>query len=693
MLRWDVVDGGLRVTDADNATMDIEGSDLEISDSSPEINRPVDETVVVTAGQIQCPHAVVYASNLGTGDQHELDPQGAPLSLPNGEYIVDIDTRIKTYLRFSGRATIHRTDDIETVVVSFPERSRIVLGFRSRHEIPTETITIPETPDGLASAISHLHVSQKTTSPDRSYPSLRGHPPRVETGRALEIPSTLRDASTDSGITLTVPPAYEDLFVTAPLAYYLHASVETSRRESPRLSLEGSDVEMTLPSMPALEGEVERLLRKVFFLDCLVRNAGPFSTSLSELSVLETLDIDSDSLYDSTIRERLATYLEIPYEAIEYRLPDWHLSTYVDPGPKTVETLPFLLDRMSLISTPKWSELGEQELVERSLDDFYRSQAADARPGGGQIPSIDVIKPELGGGRAHGWIADGVPIDVFKSTPEAYQNRLRYLERRSDASSIVVVLNDPEMAGEHESVAEIYRERADSLPIELSVEESLSTAELARVFEDEHDFVHYIGHCETDGLCCPDGPLSTSSIGTCNTQTFFLNACGSFYEGMDLVENGSVAGAVTIQKVLNEHAIKVGSMFAKLLVHGFSIERAMDLARRRIMMGKDYAVVGDGTHSLSQGEQQYPTTVTVDAVDEDQYFLSVECYSTGDTGSYYFPHAACNDNAYLCGSPSKLVVPEEELPSFLEEANASVIYDGDVYWSEQLSKKLTTVRD
>ncbi|KDE58975.1 hypothetical protein EL22_01000 [Halostagnicola sp. A56] len=685
MLRWDFVDDRLRVTDADNATIVVEGEGLEVADSSPGINRPVDETVVVTAEQLRLPHAVVYASNLGSGTQHELDPHGEPLSLAPGEYIVDIDTRIKTYLRFSGAATIDRTDDIETVVVSFPERSRLVLGFRSRHEIPADTITVPDSPRGLASAISHLHVSQKTTSPDRSYPSLRGHPPRIETGQTLEIPSTVTSGASESGITITVPPRYEDLFVVAPLAYYLQASVETSAHEPARLSIEGYDVSVPLPSMPALEGDVEQLLRKVFFLDCLVRNAGPFSTSLSELDVLESLEIDSDRLYAGTIGERLASYLEIPYETIEHRLPDWHLSTYVEAGPDTVETLPFLLDRMSLISMPKWSELCEQELVERSLDDFYRSGTADTRSGG-QIPSIDIVKPELQSGCVHGWIADGVPIDVFKSTPEAYQNRLQYLERWSDASSIAVVLNDPEMAGEHESVAKIYRERADALPIELSVEESLTTDELARVFEAEHDFVHFIGHCETDGLCCPDGTFSTSTLESCNAQTFFLNACGSFYEGLELVENGSVAGAVTLQKVLNDHAVKVGSMFATLLVHGFSIERAMDLARRRIMMGKDYAVVGDGTHSLSQGEQQYPTTITMDLVDDEQYLLSIECYSTGDTGSYYFPHADGNDNAYLCGSPSRLLLSADELPAFLSEANASVIYDGDVYWSERLSE-------
>ncbi|GAB7017668.1 hypothetical protein [Halostagnicola bangensis] len=688
MLRWDITGGDLRITDADNAEIVVRGSNLEISGSGPDIRRPVDETIVVTTDELRFPHAVVYASDIGTNRQYELDPRGEPLSLPRGEYVVDIDARIKTYLRFSGTATIRRTDDIETVVVSFPERARTVLGFRSRHEIPTDTITIPETTEGLARAISHLHASQKTASPDRTYPSLRGHPPRIETGSRLEISESVRRDVTESGVELVVPPTYEALYVAAPLAYYLQGKVTLDDRETPRLRIEKYETDHCLPSMPALEDEIERLLRKVFFLDCLVRNVGPFGTSLSELSLLEALEIDSERLYGQSIQDRLERYLDVPYETVEHRLPEWHLSTYVDPTPANAETLPFLLDRMSLISTPKFSELAEQELVERSLDDFYRNRVGVARSGNGQIPSIEIIKPELRTGRVHGWIADGVPIDVFKSVPEAYNNRLRYLERRSESSSIVVVLNDPEMASERESVAEIYRERSESLSTELTVKESLTTAALARVFEDEHDFVHYIGHCETDGLCCPDGTLSTSSLDECNTQTFFLNACGSFYEGLDLVEKGSVAGAVTVQKVLNDHAVKVGSTFAKLLVHGFSIERAMDLARRRIMMGKDYAVVGDGTHSLSQGEQQYPTTVTVDPVDDGQYRLSIECYSTRENGSYYFPHAEGNEHAYLCGSSSELLLTEEELPSFLEGANASVIFDGDVYWSQQLSAKM-----
>ncbi|WP_226481880.1 hypothetical protein [Natrinema amylolyticum] len=722
MIEWAVDGDTLHVTDADNAELAVNGDELDVSASDVGVSRPVDETVALTTDELRFPHAVVYAFSLGLEEQYELDPSGEPLALSPGEYIVDIDTEIKAYLRFAGGATIEKTDDYEEIVVSFPERTRVILGVRCRHEFPAGTITVPDSPSAIAEAITHMAASHKTDRPDRSYPTLRGHPSLIERGNELEISDCIRSDTPDHGIELVVPPDYESLFVTAPLAYYLQATVRTTDEglgnrsgadlERPRLRLRDHAIEEELSPMPDLERDVERLLRKTFFLDCLVRNAGPYGTTLSEHSLLAALGLDADVLYHASPQDRLATYLDVPYAAIKHRLPEWHLSTYVAPAYDSVETLPFLLDRLSMIYTPRTSELEGQELVERSLEDFYRGEGGPAElasgieagraaerggdPGAGrattgQVASVDIVKPDLRSGRTHGWLADGVPIDVFKSTPAAYHNRLDFLERTSDSTSICVVLNDPEMAGEHDDVAEIYRQRSEELTMDLTVAESLETADLARILEDDNDFVHYIGHCETGGLCCPDGTLATSSLDRCNAQTFFLNACGSFYEGMSLIEKGSVAGAVTFTKVLNDHAVKVGSTFAKLLVHGFSIERAMGLARRRIMMGKDYAVVGDGTHSLTQGESRNPTTARLEELEasgsDRRYLLTLDCYSTRVTGSYYFPHTETNEYAYLCGNESSFTLSEPELATMLEETEASVIYDGDIYWSKELSKR------
>ena len=680
MIEWEVASDHLRVVDRDNAELIVTGDLRDVGATDVELSRPVDDVVEATASELRFPHAVVYAFSIDDGVQYELDPGGEPLEPPRGEYLIDVDTEIKTYLRTSGMLRIERTDDFESVVVSTSDRERIVLGFRSHHEFPIGAVTISECPEDLARALTYLSSAQKTDGPDRSYPTLRGHPPLIERGGSFEVPEHIASRSPSTGIELIVPPEYEPLFVVAPLAYYLQAAVETGPVERPVLRLSDLDLEREFSGGRLLERDVERLLRTVFFLDCLVRNAGPYGTNLAETSIFGPLGLDAGKLYECSPQTRLASYLEVAYDAVEHRLPEWHLATYVDPSPRLAETIPFLLDRMSLCFLPRTSELEGAELVERSLDDFYRGPRANA----GDVASVDIVKPELKSSRAHGWLAAGVPIDVFKSAPEAYYNRLEFLDDPPRPTSIRVVLNDPKMAGEHADVSAIYRERSEDLHLDVSVEEGCSTSQLARLFETRHDFIHYIGHCEADGLRCPDGYLSTSSLDSCEVETFFLNACGSYHEGMSLIRKGSVAGAVTFAQVLNDHAVKVGSAFAKLLVNGFSIERALGLARRRIMMGKDYAVVGDGTHTLTQGALRVPTTVTLEELDNDEFLLTLECFSTGMTGSYYFPHVQDNEFAHLCGNESSFILPRSALSAVLEDTESPVIYDGDVYWSDDL---------
>ncbi len=683
MIEWEVTESGLRVSDAGTAEMTLRSPDLSVDGDGDAIPRPTDETVGVAASELRLPVAVVRAAAESGDTQVELGGDTGPIDLPEGRLVVDVDAAVKTYLAVDGPATLRKTGGFDEVVLSLPSRTAITVGFRSRHEEPAGTITTPVTPEALATTFSHLHSSHKTTGPDRTYPTLRGHPPLVETGEELAVPTAVAAATPDSGIELVVPPALEQLFVLAPLAYYLQAEVSVEERLGPVVRAPAAGVEHELEAMPHLERAAARFLRKTFFLDCLVRNAGPYGTNLAEASLLDALDLDASALYEASPAERLATYVDVPHAALENRLPDWHLSTYVNPEPQHVPTLPFLLDDMSLVYLPRTSELDGSELVERSLDDFYRS-------GAGQVASVDIVKPELRGGRVHGWLAHGIPIDVFKSTPTAYRNRLDHAraDDGSGALEVAVVLNDEEMYDEREDVTDLYRSRAEDLPLELTVESHLSAERLGRVFEADYDFVHYIGHCETDGLRCPDGYLSAASLDRVGAEVFFLNACGSFHEGMELVERGAVAGAITFSQVLNDHAVKVGSTFARLLVNGFGIERALRLARRRIMMGKDYAVVGDGTHRLTRSENRLPASAVLRELEPGSFLLTYDQFTATDAGAYYHPYVGDDDYAYLCGNESEFALDREDVLEFLGRAEMPVVYDGDVYWSNLLRERL-----
>ncbi|MFC4553317.1 MULTISPECIES: hypothetical protein [Halorussus] len=702
MIEWEETETGLRVYDRTKTEVPIDARGWERTDERHDIDRPVDATVSGFVSELRLPAAVVRVLGLESGEEYQHGGDTTPLELPDDDYLLDVSLNIKTYLRFSGRATVWKSDDFNDLYLRFPEPTLLTFGFRSHHEEPVDTITVAPTPSGVAEAVTHLPSSHKVSGPERSYPNLRGHPPKVELGERTEIPERVRRERFETGIELVVPDDLRYVFVAAPLAYYLQARLRVADRGAPVLRAPEGDVDRAFAPLPCFQHEVADLLRRVFFLDCLVRNAGEYSWELAELPLLDRLDVDAESTYRASPAERLATYLDAAYERIDDDLPEWHLSMYVDPVPGNATMLPYFLDSLSLVYLPESSDLEKNELLNRSIDDFYRAKrpapdagtpetatAEVARGSSGPVKSVDRRDPVLHEGRVHGWLAEGVPIDVFKVVPEAYENRFKYLDQTGGDIDVTVILNDEEMADEHEEVANIYRERAKDLPIDVTVHEYLRKDELADVLESRHDFVHYIGHCEADGLRCSNGHLPVSDIEESNVQTFFLNACGSYYEGRDLVRRGSVAGAVTFTKVLNKQAVKVGVAFARLLINGYSIAHALHLARRRIMTGKDYAVVGDGSRQLTQCDNRFPVFATLERIDGRQFTVSLRNLPLSSPGGCFQIYDDRHDELYLNGATTESVFSQEELLTFLERAKMPLVYDGTFYWSDELREKLT----
>ncbi|WP_276301740.1 hypothetical protein [Halorussus lipolyticus] len=697
MIEWEETDSGLRVFDRTKTEVSIETVGWKATDAGYDIDRPLDETVSGYVSELRLPPALVKANSLTSNEEFKHGGDAEAIDLDADEYLLNVSLNIKTYVRFSGPAVISKNEDYTELHVSFPDRTLVTFGFRSHHEEPVDTITVPPTTEGIATAITYSSSSHKTTGADRSYPTLRGHPPKIELGGQTEIPDPVREEQFDTGIEMVVPDSFEYVFVAGPLAYYLQAEMTVEDRRSPVLRAPDAGVEYPFTPLPGFQHEVVKLLRRVFFLDCLVRNAGPYSWDLAEMPLLDRVDIDAEATYASSPGEQLATYLDAPYERIDDELPEWHLAMHVDPIPDNATSLPYFLDNLGLVYLSESTDLEKDELLNKSIGDFYRAgkppshpprpAVSTARKGPGPVKSVDRRDPVLYEGKVNGWLADGVPIDVFKAVPEAYQNRFKYLDPEGGDIDVTVILNDEEMVDEHETAAEIYENRAKDLPIDVTVHEHLPKDELADVFESPHDFVHYIGHCEEDGLRCRDGNLSVSDIEESNVQTFFLNACGSYYEGHDLIEKGSVAGAVTFTKVLNKQAAKVGVAFAQLLINGYDIAHAIQLARRRIMMGKDYAVVGDGTHQLTQADNRIPSLGYLTETD-DKYEIEINSLTIDQIGGCYQVYLPGSDELQLHGNDSIVEVSESELRSFLERAKMPLIYDGDLYWSEELSKEI-----
>jgi len=619
--------GGIRAADAaGSVAVATEGWRSGDGAGSP---GPVDEVVSGSTRTLSFLPSRVAAERLDGDATYHYDAgrTDGSVALPAGDYRVHVAGSLDVTVRFDGRGTL--VGEHDAVALRFPRSTAVSVGFRSRQS-DDGPLTVPRTVEGAATAVSWLGTGFLTTTPARSAPTMRGRPPRVTFGDATTVPSGLAERRPETDVEIVVPPELPYLFTVAPLATYLGADVRLGNRP-PRLVLPDGVHEFR--TFPGFQHDASDLLRRVFLLDCLVRESPGTSRSLAERRHLDAVGVDPASLADTGIAERVSRYLAAPFDRISADLPEWHLAMYLEPTADTLPTLPQILSDLPFVFLPQSSHLGGDERLSRSLDDFYRGLGPGPGPGPGQgprkspgtdpvdarrAPEVDAVKPVLGPGRLHGWLANNVPIDVFKSVPEAYEHRERRREGRRTTRplSVVVVVNDTEMIDEYADLSSAYGRQVGDVGVDVEVHKRLTRRELADVFEAETDLVHYIGHCEAAGLRCTDGHLAVRSIRESNAEAFLLNACGSYYEGLDLVRKGSVAGAVTFNKVLDRHAARVGTTFVRLLLEGFSIERALGLARRRIIMGKDYAVVGDGTHAVRDSGDGEPADAVLERIDD-----------------------------------------------------------------------------
>jgi hypothetical protein len=614
-----------------------------------------------------------------------------PHALPEGRYHVRADGPVSVWARLAGPAVV---DPADGVAVRFPDRTAVAVGFAAR----PPTVEMPRTYAGVAAGLSWLSLACDAEGPERSDPSARRRPPELafreggdgvapahDADPELTVPPALRGRRPDTGIELRLPPELPALFTAAPLATYLGARVTLTRPEptvetdgeAPALFVEGERHDFD--PFPTFQTQVARLLRRTFALDCLVRGATDPSVDPVETSLLGRIGLDADALADASLADRVRAYLAAPFADVADELPEWHLSMYVTPEADNVATLPHLVRHLPYLFVPRAEPLGDRERLTRSLDDFYRAVSREA-------PDVGPVKPVLGPGRIHGWLASGVPIDVFKTVPQAYEHGAAVADGHDDRISVVAVLNDEGMVEEYADLDGGTDHLAT--PVDLDVRTRLSTAELARTFEAETDLVHYVGHCDAAGLRCRDGFLDAASVDGCGAEVFFLNACGSYHEGLELVRRGSVAGAVTFNRVLDEHAARVGSTFVRLLTRGFSLERAMDLARRRIIMGKDYAVVGDGTHTLTDAGDRPPADATLERTDDGDYRFTWRVHDARRFGEFHRTPGVDGGRHRLSGNDETRVLDAGAVRAVLEAADVPVVYDGDIQWSDELARSL-----
>lgn len=647
---------------------------------------PVGTGIQVTTTELVLPAVVSVVVRDGDGEMVTQVEHLEEESLPAGSYVIELSTQIKSYLEVD--AAVDISVNAFEIRFTFEEPIDIDLGFRSRHSRPATTVTTTSDPADIMRAVSTFGSALKTTSPERSFSTLRGHPPEIELGSELDIPATV--SPPDTGLTIEVPASYDAIYPVAPLAYYLGADIVPG--SVPKLvSDTGFEYYFEYPA--GFEQDVARVLKQVFLLDCVTRTEGLYNIDLYERNELESLlSLDWESLYETPLAERVEAYLSVPYEVLAEYVPKWRLTAHVQPVVSTAEQLPFVVDDLAVVRTKSPAQqtmstasagftrsVSDGALMRSVADTTHRSTTETAADDTNyvQFGSADSIE--------QAWIGDGIPIGASKLIPEAFQNRLDREVSTGDID-ITVVVNDSRMAEEQDLVSEVYGDR-DDLPFDVTIRRNLTTAELREQLREDCNFLHYIGHIDDGGFECADGMLDVSTLDETGVEAFLLNACSSHEQGLGLIEAGAIGGIVTLTDIPNEGAVEMGELIARLLNVGFPLRAALTIVREENVLGGQYIVVGDGGMTVVQSQSETPNMLEINRNEcgnsVDIYTFATDAFGLG---TIYRPLIGDNTTYFLSSGPIPTFhIPQEELSTFLNLENVPVrINNNSLTWSSTI---------
>lgn len=551
----------------------------------------------------------VYVRNM-EGEMVGESSGGSELDLPADTYNIELaSTQMKVYLAVESPVTV--SGDTDAIDISFGGETSVELGARSLHESPAGTITVPDDAGATMDAVSLLGSALKVTTCERSFPSLRGHPPLLEPGEEFTVDGNI--TRPDTGVKIEVPEERSAVFEVAPLAYYLGADVVPG--EYPKLLAD--DFTYSLSAPDGLQSAVKRVLQQVFFLDCVTRTEGVYKVDLQERDRLEPhVDLDFESLYDAPLTEQLRQYLDIPFDVIEPHLPRWKVTMDVSPTHENTAVLPFAADELAMVRCPTDPDPSNIDPEPRELESFYRDASEANAP-------VDVIQPDPTDSIEHVWVGDEMPIGASKATPES-------LKRRLDVSpeshiTVDVVCNDERMR-EEDVVGDIYGTR-DLYDFDVALHNDLTTAELRNLLKSPADLLHYIGHVTDNGIRCSDGMLDVGTLDRSSIRAFILNGCRSYKQGEKLIEKGSQVGVVTLAKIGNEPATNIGTELARLLNHGFPMQSALSIVTDVNTSSHQYLIVGDGSLELVKPKCGAPILINPDR-NQDNISTEIQPYPT-----------------------------------------------------------------
>ena len=551
-------------------------------------------------------------------------PVGTTERLDNDTTLA-VDAAVLTLLRLPAGGTVSVTSDDVTVTTD----GEVVLGFGSPPATAPGRIRVESwDAPSLADAVTALSATlPDTDSPRRTWPNARPpQPPRLSISDGVH-PSHVETVDTDVRIVLPGgDDALRSVIAVSSLAVYLAADVTVDPNATgARLSADGATFALGT-SAEEIDETASTWLRRVFYLDCLARSAGPHGTRLVEPDALDVVSTDAGTLHDTPLSVRVRQYFSVDdtdVAALDERLPTWPYVVHTAPDRKRLGTLSKHAGQLADVRLPRASHLETVgETVRWGEERRIRGDEDEDTP---EIPETLLVPEAVDDRRVVGWNAPGHPTGAF----EVADAPIRALHDNDDLRVTVV-------GSDHDAtdVIDCWTAREDTLPLDIQTLIDPTVETLRDALTEETDLVHIAAHHDRDGIECSDGSLGRGELSTLDigARVIMAHACGTHGWGRKAVRAGAGAVVTTTGPIPEETAQQTARDWAGLIALGWSVERATNLVRR-ITDPTGYVVIGDGSLRLAGSDSGTPPLV---AVDTDDWTAEVDMQSPHSIGWQVF---------------------------------------------------------
>ncbi|ELZ12160.1 hypothetical protein C479_05113 [Halovivax asiaticus JCM 14624] len=667
MVSVELIDTTIRATDrvANVSTIQTVGWD-EPAPSLP-IPMQLDAAVSGRAAALSTDAAFPEVSEIEAGERtasRQIDA-GTSVVLDDGSHMVHAEGPLITHFRFDGAATVTFTEN-DVVRLSFEQPKAVTIGFVSRVSYPRHTITVPRTPEGVATGLSHFAAAVQERDARRTANMNLRHPPRLAFGDELDVPHAVGDHVPETGLVLRLPSQLEYLFPAAPLAYYLGARIELDDEAEPALATRTGSVLTEFGTQPGYQYAVAGLLRRVFLLDMLVRYDQYSSANPADLDLLSALDADTDVIRERTDPERLEALLALDFDRISNGLPEWHFASFVEPTFENVRALPYLIRNVSAIYLPDAARPG-------------RDRAADHAPYR-RVPKTIPGRVVEGGrhGSSIAWLCDDPPPaeTMFRPDPDVYEHASRFIDR-TDADESVVVVGGAETDAAILAALRSQYDTHTAATVSVEVHEAVTRDELAAIFETGADFVHFVGNV-ANGFACTDGTLAPAELDRSNVRLCLLDGPSGRDTGLECVRRGSAAGIVRDGHDRPLDA-ETRERLVGLLTRGFTLDQAVRYATAP-GAAASFMAVGDAFLQLTQSMKLYATPATIDPVRTDRFAVDAHVYIP--LAGFIWRPELHDVPAEFCNRSVRFSATGPELETLVETQNIVPIVDGIAHWDD-----------